>query len=207
MARKKRRQYLVNKPLQLNYAAILAFWVAITALATAFAMLCIFRRYFPGDATTTSVDAEISQDLDRCLLVVATIIVLGGIITLIAGILLIHRIAGPAHRLERHLRLLAGGASPQELRMQLRKKDYLGDLTASFNLLVVAIGREREMRREIAARAGKLLEEIARQTQGEIAAQVQDVLQEVHSLEELPREEVEEEEGPGFTERLQKRNP
>jgi len=155
------------------------------ALVTASAMLYIIRAHLQSSTGLIAADLGIVDALiSRYITFVAAIIVLGGIITLVLGVLFIHRVAGPALRLERNLRLLAGGTPPEELKIVIRPKDYLGDLMASFNVLLAVIQRERERRKETVAQAGKQLEEIARRAGGEIATKLQDVEAQVRSLGE-----------------------
>ena len=119
-----RRQYVIDRPLQMGIAGYLAAGLGGVAL------LCAAALYvFLGGQAVPGLDP-----LRRFLLVAnATYFILAaGILTLLT-ILLTHRFAGPAFVMKGAIDGMLEGDFGK--RLSLRKKDYLKELAASIDLL------------------------------------------------------------------------
>lgn len=122
----KRRQYLIDKPLQLSIACTAAALIVGSGLLGIGAFLVAPAFQIPDNLPGERVrDILIGTH-------VAYFVLAAGAVAVIA-ILLTHRIAGPAFVLRRAIKsFLEGDFHP---RLTLRKKDYLKDLAADLQRL------------------------------------------------------------------------
>jgi methyl-accepting chemotaxis protein len=132
----KRKKYIVNPRLQLalvigaNALAIIAAAVMITLAVTAKTHM---ENYVTGLNLTSNhpaiaVIAEREAEFDR---VVVAAILIQFILFNVAAIFMSHRIAGPIHRLTRHLESVGEGGDPVDLKF--RKDDFYAEVAVSVN--------------------------------------------------------------------------
>ena len=155
----RRRRYWVDPQLQAGFIARL-FIVAL--LATVLAWTVFYWVWAP---TLQSIDWGPTNQLPDQILRRATLRVLATTVVLVpaffvlasvVGLVYSHRVAGPAHRLNRVLTALAEGEFIET--GDLRRKDCLQDLSASVNVILTHLKRHRDeqrasieaMRRELA---------------------------------------------------------
>ncbi|HOL66496.1 MAG TPA: hypothetical protein PKX93_03450 [bacterium] len=153
MAKYRRKNYLVNKPLQLAFTG-LAIWILLLGV-----MLAGTVTYFITINTIvdrmTAVDPkfgiaayELVRQVNsvlgkRIIIMMASLVVLAGILE----VLYMHRIAGPIYRIEKTLHLLSEGKPFQPIR--LRNKDFFKGLAEAINNVMVYQQKKDEKVKEL----------------------------------------------------------
>ncbi|MHC4607610.1 MAG: hypothetical protein ACYTAF_11900 [Planctomycetota bacterium] len=128
----RRRQMVVDRPFQFRFL-FLCLSVAIAVIA----FVCFFIFVMSVATSSTWV-----QQLNTRLLVgFGIFIVLNGLVLGLVSIVLTHRVAGPTFRLNQCLDSLLQG--DLEVRIQVREKDYLQDVTDKLSKLRDVIKAER----------------------------------------------------------------
>ena len=136
-----RRQYLVNKELQLSYSWLLIVLVGLVFLIFGSALVYINKVYL--DVFHQLVGEEImpksyiNSIQKQLLFSIPIAAVLISCLLLILGIYTTHRIAGPLHRITRNLKLI--GVENRFDAIQLRKNDQLKGMADAFNHMVHAL--------------------------------------------------------------------
>lgn len=132
----KRRKYIVNPRLQLalvigaNALAIISATVMITlALATKTHL----ENYVGGlnmapSPQALAVIADRDAEFDR---IVVAAILIQLILFNLAAVFMSHRIAGPIHRLTKHLEAVGEGGNPVDLKF--RKDDFYSEVAVAVN--------------------------------------------------------------------------
>ena len=143
---RRRRNYLINKPLQFKFAFI-AVWLMIVAALVAITIvyyttwdLMLEEMGFSHSPPVHEMIARVNRSLAVRMSLAVTACVFVG---LALAVLFLHRIAGPAYRIQRVLQEIARGESPGPVR--LRRKDYLKDLAGDLDLVVDSLRQERKM--------------------------------------------------------------
>ncbi len=137
MRKYRRKNYFINKPLQLAFSG-LAIWilllgVILAATATYFiTMNTIVDKMTQIDPKFGIAAYELVRQINqflgkRLIIMVGILIVLGGILEIIY----LHRIAGPVYRIEKTLRLFLEGKPFEPIR--LREKDFFKGLAEAIN--------------------------------------------------------------------------
>jgi nitrogen fixation/metabolism regulation signal transduction histidine kinase len=133
-----RRQYLVDKKLQLSYSWLLIVLVGMVFLIFGLSLVYINKVHL--DAFQQVVGEEILpksyiDSMQKQLLIATPVAaILISCLLLLMGIQTSHRIAGPLHRLIQNLKSVA--AENQFDAIQLRKKDQLKEVADAFNQMV-----------------------------------------------------------------------
>ncbi len=155
--RYRRRNYLINKPLQLKYAFIVVWLMLITVMAVVVVVYTTSWNLLleemaapdfpaiPGLPPVHELLGRVNQQLALRMSVTAVLCVLVG---LLLGVLFLHRIAGPCYRISRTLKEMAKGVLPTG-RVTLREKDYLKGLAGDLNMVLELQRRERDESREL----------------------------------------------------------
>jgi len=132
----KRRTRIVNRPLQFSYMAM-TIWILFNSVLITGALTYYFT--LNGALSQIQVIGEIHFDPDQLVMgvtgillkrvvpVMLLLIVLGALL----DIIYLHRVAGPAYRIEKVIRDLSVGN--RVLPIRLRKKDFFKDLAESVN--------------------------------------------------------------------------
>lgn len=126
---KKRRRRLVRPSLQLR---LIGTFLGIATLAMLVQLVLLGQKLAIMAGTMPEEGAQLSTEIPGLLSSVALVsfaVLLP--CTLVCGIAVTFRIAGPVHRFESHLRSLCDGGDPGELR--LRADDELQDLCELIN--------------------------------------------------------------------------
>ncbi len=149
LPKERRTIYVVDREFQFRY---LTNWIFMTL---AFIALIIVVLY-AGLTLLHRVDPERAFSTLSFMLKVNGLFVV--LLTLFMGlytILLSHRVAGPAYRITRCVQRMIEGA--YDFTVTLRKKDYLKDVAADLNLLLVDLRKRQARVREAldAARTAK----------------------------------------------------
>jgi methyl-accepting chemotaxis protein len=142
----RRKKFLINPRFQLTF---IYYMTAISGIAIT--VLYLSNSYFFWRFQKMGVDLGIPQAsaffqflakqrvLMNHITVVTSIILL--ILILVVGILFSHRISGPIHRLETHMRKIADGTGHDHVRF--RKSDYFPELAEAFNLAIDKVTRKK----------------------------------------------------------------
>lgn len=136
-----RKQYLVNKQIQLSYAWLLILCVGLVIIIFGASLwyvnkihLNLFHSIIGEEALPKNyIDSIQNQFL------IGTIVTLGIVscLLLILGVYASHRIAGPMYRITKNLNLI--GVENQMDTIQIRKRDQLKEMADAFNHMVHAL--------------------------------------------------------------------
>ncbi len=136
-----RRQYLINKEVQLTYSWLLIICVGVVILIFGLSLwyinkihLDIFRQIVGEKALPK---AYINSIQNQFLIGIPVTIILVSILLFILGIYGSHRIAGPVYRITKNMNLI--GLENHLDTIQIRKRDQLRELADAFNHMVHAL--------------------------------------------------------------------
>ncbi len=139
LARLGRRKILVDPAFQLTVTgyfagiALIAITVVFWIVHLLFSDFMNLLRMNPGLLQPSSVAYLVSlQSRTLALLAVGSITVFS--IVTIGGIVISFRVAGPIHRLRKHMRELTEGK--KESRVTIRKRDFFKGLADDYNALI-----------------------------------------------------------------------
>lgn len=181
----KRRSYLVNKEVQLRFAALLVFISLITAvlLVASIAFLdndVIQQAGKFGLADNQVLVSFIILQQKNLLLRLISMLVINMILVALFGFFFSHRIAGPVYHMEKFLKKVAEGDLSGTLR--IRKHDQFQSLAATINLMMECLRQKRRdeldtmktLHKQITATGGKntealnLLDSLCRQCEADL---------------------------------------
>lgn len=138
---KRRRQYIVDRSFQLKYTGLIMLVGGVIAAVFTGWMWDAHRTNTEALALDSVLKAEVlAVDQHLAWLYVSVSLLMMAALGLL-GVLITHRVAGPAFVMNRYLGVLADGAYPN-LR-PLRKRDELKDFFAAFERAVESL-RERD---------------------------------------------------------------
>ncbi len=128
----KRRQYLLDSPIQKRYLLHSVIMMIIPAL---FVGACLYFLIFYLVSDQIMIPEAVVQTLKPVIIKLNYILALGIptllILLFISAILVSHRLAGPIYRLEKDLDRIAEG--DYSVRIHFRKKDKLDPLAEKIN--------------------------------------------------------------------------
>jgi len=139
MARKYRRKnYLVNKPLQFIYSGItvylLLIGVIVVGLTTYYVTLSTMltqieaeNHLFNAYSIISNINAVLGKRLGILMLIVV-------VFSFLLGVYFLHRIAGPIYRIEKVLREISAGREINTV--VLRKHDFFKSLAEALNEVI-----------------------------------------------------------------------
>ncbi len=143
-----RRQYLVNRHLQLTYSG---FIVWIVGIGMVIAWLITYHTIWSYILTRVPQGIQLPQIIQEVnFRLFWTLVVPGFIILVLVGwwqIFLLHRIAGPAYRLKRTMSNMKQGTWPEEVRV--RDRDFLKEVVEELNSL---LNKEKERHEQLVGR-------------------------------------------------------
>ena len=136
-----RRNYLVNKEIQLSYSWLLILCVGLIILVFGLSLwyvnkihLDVLQKIIGEDALPknyiTSIQNQFLVGIPIALVAVSCLL-------LVLGVYASHRIAGPMYRITKNLNLI--GVENQMDTIQIRKRDQLKDMADAFNHMVHAL--------------------------------------------------------------------
>jgi methyl-accepting chemotaxis protein len=130
MKKYKRRNYLIDKSLQLRYMAMIAILVAVVSIAVGWIIYSTTCTILLDRLKNTVAVDRLIIDSARIALLRASCLVLAGIcLTGLLMMFIIHRVAGPLFRVKCIMKQIAAGVVPRGLKF--RKRDELPDLVES----------------------------------------------------------------------------
>ena len=133
-----RRQYLINKELQLSYAWLLILCVGLVILIFGLSLwyvnkihLNLFHSIVGEEALPRSYINSIQNQFLVGAIVALTVV---SCLLLILGVYTSHRIAGPAYRITKNLNSI--GVRDEMDTIQIRRRDQLKEMADAFNHMV-----------------------------------------------------------------------
>ena len=136
-----RKQYLVNKNMQLSYSWLLIVCVGLIILIFGSSLwyinkihLDLFQKIVGEDALPKSYITSIQNHF---LIGIPIAIVAVSCLLLMLGIYASHRVAGPMYRMTKNLNMI--GVENQMDTIQIRKRDQLKEMADAFNHMVHAL--------------------------------------------------------------------
>ncbi len=169
MEKNRRRQYLINKPLQTKmivYICLLVLGVLLIAhgLAMGFAEL-MSSHHAKTMLQGTSWHLQLKSVLEGLWLPILIALILGVIFVLVFGLLYSHRIAGPLFNLKRMLKTVENGEL--NISMHIRQHDELHDMERAFNQMVEGLNTRLKLIKnagaQMSAEDKKLLERVLKE--------------------------------------------
>ncbi len=146
----RRRNYFIKKSFQSSFAMRFAALIGLEALLIAI----LFFYKSQGTLTTSYAGNELHIErtsvyfFTTTFVIVAIAAVMMAIVGMLVFIVLSHRIAGPAFRLQKSVESIRQGDLTNHI--SLRRKDELGDLAEDVNRLSKSLDEKLgEMKREI----------------------------------------------------------
>jgi sensor histidine kinase YesM len=132
----RRKRYLINKPFQLAFVfRVQALTVII--IASIFASNLIFFHNLRNRGLDAGLDEThmffrfVAQQQESMTWLFAGVTAVVLVVMFVGGVLLSHRVAGPLHRLNTHMREVAAGKHARHVRF--RKGDYFLELAEAYN--------------------------------------------------------------------------
>jgi len=183
-----RHQYWPLPALQWRFIAWLVATSTVMATTAAWAVLLVVwsplsRRFvWAGGGPPQDLFGQLCG---RVLLTTAVLVAVFGLISLLSGLVLSHRVAGPLYRLGRVAERVAKGGRGE--RVELRRADYIHDFAEQFNAMLDSLeGRLVAQRRTLTILEDLLndLERIARSgqlTRNRLRARLQEALELIRS--------------------------
>lgn len=136
-----RKQYLINKQLQLSYAWLLILCVGLVILVFGSSLWYINKIHldlFHDIVGEEALPKSYIHSMQNQFLIGALItIVVISCLLLVLGIYTSHRIAGPMYRISKKLNLI--GIEDEMDTIQIRKRDQLKEMADAFNHMVHAL--------------------------------------------------------------------
>ena len=162
MKKYRRRNYLINKNLQLRYMGMVAGRMVVISIG---AVLLVYSTTW-----TVLIDRlggkvvldKVFVDLNRIVLIrVSLLIVASACVVAIVTMFIIHRIAGPLFRVKCVMRQIEEGVLPQ--RVKFRKGDELQDVAMGIEKAVCRIGEIDERNHKVLKEASACVERVIEQ--------------------------------------------
>ena len=139
MKKYKRRNYLINKSLQLRYMAMVAILVAVVSIATGWVIYSTTWTILLDRLKNIVVVDTLIIDSARIALLRASCLILAGMcLTGLLVMFIIHRVAGPLFRVKCIMNQIATGVIPH--RLKFRKRDELKDIAEAIDGALKKIG-------------------------------------------------------------------
>ncbi|HOL22208.1 MAG TPA: hypothetical protein PLQ41_05085 [bacterium] len=134
----RRRNYLINKPLQFIYSGIMIYLLLIGIIVVGVGTYYLTFNTILNELETQgglSQAYEMVKDINLLILKrVGTMLVIVLVFAFGLGVYYLHRIAGPVYRIEKTIREMAEGKKVEPIR--LRKKDFFKSLAEAVNKLI-----------------------------------------------------------------------
>ena len=140
MATYKRKKKLINLSLQIK---LISVFLCVSLIASLFQVMLLNRALVGLSKLVPDASETLLAHLPSVLTtnLVLTLAVLFPL-TFLVGVLVTHRVAGPAYRLQQHCLKLARGEEPG--RCFLRKDDELQELCDAMNRAFESLGQENK---------------------------------------------------------------
>ncbi len=144
--RVRRKNYLINKPLQFIYSGITVYLLLIGII-----IVGIATYYITLNTILTQLEAhggliqayEIVRDINGLLAKrIGILFLIVMVVAFVLAVFYLHRIAGPVYRIEKTLNEIAEGKKVEFVR--LRKKDFFKSLAEAMNKVIGIIQKTEE---------------------------------------------------------------
>jgi len=134
----RRRNYLINKPLQFIYSGIMIYLlligIIVVGVGTYYLTFNTILNEFEAQGGLSQA-YEMVRDINLLILKrVGTMLVVVLVFAFGLGVYYLHRIAGPVYRIEKTIREMAEGKKVEPIK--LRKKDFFKSLAEAVNKLI-----------------------------------------------------------------------
>jgi nitrogen fixation/metabolism regulation signal transduction histidine kinase len=141
MEKHKRKICLINKPLQLKYASMVAAVLTVYSAVIGYFIKVILNSAIKGAQALASVDPQellvMQQQNDKMFLAIVIALALNTLLVGLFWLIAMHKIAGPLYRLNKGLQEIAAGRLPDDI--HLRKGDELSEIVNNFNKMVSSL--------------------------------------------------------------------
>lgn len=143
--RERRKKYLVNKEIQLQFVWLLIMQAAIPIILLGSSLYIVNKTYLTslqgmiGEAVLS--DAHIQSTLNFSLLTIGVLLIITSILLSYIGIRFSHHVAGPLYRLQVTIEKLARGEKVELL--HFRKTDAMDGLAERFNTIIQRLGQAK----------------------------------------------------------------
>ncbi len=155
----RRKQYLIQKGLQLKYAGIILLGRLIVCLVAGWTTYAttweIVSREFSGET-----QAKLSAISDRITIVLLYRSLIATAVISFLSIFISHKIAGPLYRLEEIAREISFGNLA--LHVRLRKKDGLKGLAEAIDIITLNLSHLIKRAQGVAGRLSELIRKLSR---------------------------------------------
>ena len=155
----KRRNYLIDKSLQLRYMAMVAILVTVVSIAVGWVIYSTTWTILLDRLENIVVIDTLIIDSARIALLRASCFILAGIcLTGLLMMFIIHRVAGPLFRVKRIMDQRAAGLIPS--RLKFRKGDELQDIAAAIDAAVHKIAEVSRQNLKLVEEASVIVQRI-----------------------------------------------
>ena len=156
--KRRARNILIHKPMQLEFSFVLIALLMVSTLAVAFVIHSTVREmafgggYHFGKVSPYEMLSELSYQL--VIRVSSILLITLGVIATF-GIFFLHRVAGPVYRFRRIFMQLNEGEVPREIR--LREGDFFSETASEINIFLKKIRSEKEKSDEMKQKVEQIL--------------------------------------------------
>jgi hypothetical protein len=141
----RRRQFLVNRRFQFEFAFFLALQAAIPIFLFGTSLYIVNKLYLTSFQILVGSDVlpdfHINEVLTFSVYAILALLAVSSIILFYFGIRFSHHVAGPLYKLEKTVEKLARGEKAEPL--HFRKSDLVNGLADKFNILIEELNRTR----------------------------------------------------------------
>ena len=142
----RRRKYLVNKKLQLQFSFLLIIQAAIPIILLGCSLYIVNKMYLSnlqtmvGEAALSG--AYIQSILNFSIQAMVVLLLVTAILSVFIGIRFSHHVAGPLYKLEMTLDKLAKGEKAEPL--HFRKTDAINGLSEKINIIIKKLSQLKQ---------------------------------------------------------------
>ncbi len=146
MIKFRRRNYLVNKKLQLEFSWLLMLQTAVPIVILGGSLYIVNKLYLLAlqriVGITAITDADVQGILNFSIMAMIVLLITVSMLLLLIGIMFSHHIAGPLYKIEDSLDRILRGEKIEPLKF--RKSDAVNGLSEKFNALIRKINQIKE---------------------------------------------------------------
>lgn len=141
--KERRKRYLINKKLQMQFVWLLVMQSAIPVIVLGTSLYAVNKMYLLRlqaiVGSSIMSDAEIQGILNFSIVSMLALLVIMALLLAFLGIRFSHQIAGPLHKLSNSMDRLARGEKVDLI--SFRKTDILNGIGDKFNAIVKKLGQ------------------------------------------------------------------
>ncbi len=139
----KRRSYLVNKKLQLQFSWLLALQAAIPIILLGSSLYVVNKVYLLSIQRIVGIsiisDVEVQSILNFSVQAIVVLLVITVILLTFIGVRFSHHVAGPLYKIEKTMEKLAQGEKVE--RLVFRNTDAVDGLADKINVVIERMGQ------------------------------------------------------------------